>query len=343
MTDNIQPIEMFPAGSPPLLNGSNRAKLNDIGRSTMAFNELEQAIIDKLAEPQQPQLSYIMAWGKITAVLGDGTGGVRSYDAVAYIGAPFQVSNRQPIFSPFGDSDVQVAQVDDPCLMFFGLPPDNENPGQTEIIALTERVKFDDCGAPALAGGIASVNDQAALQQAASPSQPEYSSEQRLDYAVGQVGSNGSAITVLQAANIRSYKSSDESVSNTTLQDDDALTLSLAASSIYKYKLFIFVAAAGTAEGFKAALSGTVGVTSMKAEITLFDDVSNTMVALDRVTALNSSVGGGLSIGTAFCTIEGTIETSTAGTLLLSWAQSSGIGLAATTVQRGSSMIVEKI
>lgn len=164
-----------------------------------------------------------------------------------------------------------------------------------------------------------------------------YSLAETLDYLHGQIARLQTATT----GSLRAYKSSDEAISSTTLQDDDALVVTLAASTTYRFRFFIFINAVGSLEGFKAALGGTAGVTSLKAEIQLVDDVSNTVVAMDRVTAFASSVGAGLSLGSSYCIIDGTIETSTAGTFLLSWAQNGGAGLSSTSVQRNSYMIAE--
>lgn len=137
------------------------------------------------------------------------------------------------------------------------------------------------------------------------------------------------------------YKTADESVSNTTLQNDDELTVTLAASTKYHFRICLFTSSAGAAEGLKLALAGTVGVTSMKAQIAIYDDTTNTLAAFARVSTLNSAIGAGLSAGDNHAIIEGTIETSAAGTFLLSWAQNAGAGAASTTVQRGSTLIVE--
>ena len=142
---------------------------------------------------------------------------------------------------------------------------------------------------------------------------------------------------------LTAYKNSDESVtSSITLQDDDALTVSLAASTTYHCRLVLFTTNAGAAEGLQLALGGTVGVGNLNAQIAIYDDTLNTLVAFARVTALAAGVGAGLSSGSNFAVIEGTIETSTAGTLLLSWAQNVS-GASATTVQRGSSLVVVKL
>lgn len=141
---------------------------------------------------------------------------------------------------------------------------------------------------------------------------------------------------------VSAYKSADESVSNTTLQDDNHLSVTLAASSKYRFTFRLFTTSGGAVEGLKLALSGTVGVTSMKAKVVIYDDTTNTLVE-GRVTALNSAVGSGLSAGDNHADIDGTIETSTAGTFLLSWAQNNGAGANSTTVQRNSVLKAETV
>ncbi len=159
---------------------------------------------------------------------------------------------------------------------------------------------------------------------------------QRAALGVGTIAVKSDTEYILSSNLLSAYKTADESNSTTTLQSDDHLTVNVAASTKYRFLAFMFVAAAGALEGFKCGLNGSSTVTSLKAEITLFDDVTNAMVALDRVTAYGSSVGAGLSLGTAFATIEGTVEINGAGTLLVEWAQNGGAGASATTVQRGS-------
>lgn len=162
-----------------------------------------------------------------------------------------------------------------------------------------------------------------------------------LDPAAGRnvVVSNGA----VQASDTSAYKDADESLNTSiTLQDDNELSVSLLASSKYTFKLLVFVNNVNAAEGFKAALGGTVGVTSLKAQITLYDDTTDLIAASGRVTALASAVGAAWSVGNNWAVVEGSIETSTAGTLLLSWAQQVSGGNN-TTVQRGSWMQVAKV
>lgn len=152
------------------------------------------------------------------------------------------------------------------------------------------------------------------------------------------LGTGATAIAPLVA-----YKTADESVSNTTLQDDDHLTVTVLAGGKYAIRALVFADNAGALEGLKLALGGTCTATSLKAQMSIYDDVTNALVAFARVTALTSSVGAGLSLGGSLSTITGTIEVNAGGTLLLSWAQNAGAGASATTIQRGSYMIVERL
>lgn len=142
---------------------------------------------------------------------------------------------------------------------------------------------------------------------------------------------------------LKAYKTADENVaSSTTVQADDHLTLTLAASTKYHFRFFIFTNNAGAAEGFRCTVNGTVTVNSFKAQITIFDDTLNSMAALTRITTLGTEVAAGLGAGDNFTTIDGTIETNASGTFELRWAQNVS-GADNTTVQRGSSLVVTKV
>ena len=107
---------------------------------------------------------------------------------------------------------------------------------------------------------------------------------------------------------LKAYRTADgTAVTNTTLTDDSVITVTLVASTNYEYRIVGFSSNAGAAEGLKVALSGTVGVSSMKAQISIYDDTLNTLVSFARVTAFGSSVGAGLSSGDNYFEIKGTI------------------------------------
>lgn len=155
----------------------------------------------------------------------------------------------------------------------------------------------------------------------------------------------GASVDLVNSADIlKSYKDADESVTNSAaLQDDDELTVSVIASTKYRFRAYLFVTSVSATAGFKFGLGGTATVTSMKAQLTLFDDTTDAMAALARVTALGSSTGAGLGAGDNFATIEGTIEVNAAGTLLVRWAQNLADAVNATIVQRGSYIELVKL
>ena len=132
-------------------------------------------------------------------------------------------------------------------------------------------------------------------------------------------------------------------VTDTTLVSDATLTVSLVAGVKYGFRFRCFTINAGAAEGVKFALSGTATVTAMKAMITIFDDVLNTMVALSRVTALGSSVGAAMSTGDGFATVDGVIECNAAGTFVVQLAQNATGANAGVIMQRNSSMEIVRL
>ena len=142
---------------------------------------------------------------------------------------------------------------------------------------------------------------------------------------------------------IKAYKSADTSRDTTTSPTADAhLTTTLAASSNYAFRFVLFSNNVAAVEGFQCQLDGTVGLSSMKAQVTIFDDSTNAIAAFARITAFNSAVGAVLSLGSNHTIIEGSLESSTAGTLSLEWAQQVSGGNA-TTLQRGSYLVVTKL
>lgn len=140
------------------------------------------------------------------------------------------------------------------------------------------------------------------------------------------------------------YKSADETVTNsTTLQNDDALTVTVAASVKYHIRATIFITSASTTAGFKFALGGTCTVTSLKAQLFLYDDTTNALAGFTRAEALGTSLGAGLGAGDNYAVIDGTVEVNAAGTLLIQWAQNTADVLNGTTVERNSDLVLERM
>ena len=142
---------------------------------------------------------------------------------------------------------------------------------------------------------------------------------------------------------LKAYKTADLSRDTTTTPStDNHLTTTLAASTNYQFRFVLFTNNVAGVEGIQFQFDGTAGVTSMKAQITIYDDTTNAIAAFARVTAFNSAVGVVLSSGVNHSLIEGSIETSTAGTFFLEWAQQVS-GANATTLQRGSSLVLTRL
>jgi hypothetical protein len=147
----------------------------------------------------------------------------------------------------------------------------------------------------------------------------------------------------LQERSVRAHQDDDEITDTTELAESDSLVINLLPNSTYNFTFNIYVDSAGAAEGFQAALGGTAGVANLIADIELTDLVTGSLAALSRIDSFDSAVGAVLSIGASLMRIVGTIETSTAGTMLLQYAQADGLGLADTTILRGSNLIAEKL
>ncbi len=134
-----------------------------------------------------------------------------------------------------------------------------------------------------------------------------------------------------------SYKTSDQSINNTTLTDDGMPNFEVVAGGIYRFRWYLFITIGGASEGIKITVDGPTA-TNFIAEIVITDDVTKTLGAggQGRITTLGSSVGtSALSVGSAFATVDGTIEMSNGGKLVLRWAQNAHVGTS-TTVLRGS-------
>lgn len=136
------------------------------------------------------------------------------------------------------------------------------------------------------------------------------------------------------------YATADEVVTNSAvLQDDDHLFTDLEANATYWFKFFVFHINAGATEGIKFALNGTVGVTSLKAQVRIGAGAAS---ADSRVTAFGSAIGVSAALATSYSEVTGTIETSTAGTFKLQWAQNTA-GTGATTRERNSSLVMLRV
>lgn len=164
-------------------------------------------------------------------------------------------------------------------------------------------------------------------------------------------GSVHVASGTLQDPNYQNYfagagviKPTDESRNTTTtLTNDTDLTFYVYSGYSYEVKARIFANNVGALAGIKVGLGGTAIVTSLLAQVKIYDDVLNTLVGFARITTLGGAgVGAGLSTGLSYIEIDGVVTITTTGTLTFQWAQNVSNG-SNTTVQTNSSLYVRTI
>jgi hypothetical protein len=145
---------------------------------------------------------------------------------------------------------------------------------------------------------------------------------------------------------LNAYKAADQSVtSSTTLANDNALFVSVAANCTYTLQLDLFYegAAAGTGDlkwNFTSP-SGTTGLTGTPAYFGTDTNIHGAaFVALGSTFTTLGTNGAGVI---KYALTTGTLVTSsTAGTLQFQWAQNSSSGTA-TKVRAGSNLCVWRI
>lgn len=176
----------------------------------------------------------------------------------------------------------------------------------------------------------------------ASTAQKGHASFNSADFSV----SSGAVSLVAGAGGLllTAYKDTDQEVTGTTLTADTELAVTLATNGKYQFRLALFFLNDGATEGVKVSLNGTAVVTDVKAQVSIYDDTLNSLVAFGRITSLGGAgIGAGLSSGSNYATIEGAIEITTAGTLLLEFAQNAAGASAGVHCEVGSSMTVTKL
>jgi hypothetical protein len=141
-------------------------------------------------------------------------------------------------------------------------------------------------------------------------------------------------------------KASTESVTaSTTLQNDDELFTSVAASATYDVRVYL-LHSSGTAGDIKVGWTAPTGsVLTWGVQGAHTGSTSSSQVAdvnmQTRTIGETASFGGGSSTGTT-AVIYGSLTTSTtAGTLQLQWAQDAS-NATATQVRAGSALIVRR-
>jgi hypothetical protein len=154
-------------------------------------------------------------------------------------------------------------------------------------------------------------------------------------YRVGQDGT----LTVgdVVGASRTVYKTDDESVtSSTAVQDDDHLTLTVAADAVYALDTFLDVE--GDVDGdFKLTFTGPSGATGSWTPDGISNGNANNIGQIKRGrVALGTDDSVGVTGDGTIVTPRGQITTSsTAGSLTLRWAQN-GSDETATTLKAGS-------
>ena len=149
--------------------------------------------------------------------------------------------------------------------------------------------------------------------------------------------------TVAAGVILGAYKDADQENTGTVLATDSELSVTLAGTSKYQIEANLFILNDGATEGYKVAVTGTVGIQDLKAQIEIYDDTLNTIVGFARVTAIDTAVGAGLSSGSNYAAIRATIETTTAGTFALSFAQNAAGASAGVHHEIGCSLQVVKV
>lgn len=142
-------------------------------------------------------------------------------------------------------------------------------------------------------------------------------------------------------------KSTTESVtSSTTYQDDNELFLPAVANATYRFDLLL-LHSSGTTGRFKMQFTAPAGATvswgviGVEVSITSSTNVANVIMPSRLVSDILGLGGGNLTGTTAM--IQGVLTTSsTAGNLMLQWAQNTS-DAAATQVRAGSTLRMKRI
>jgi hypothetical protein len=147
---------------------------------------------------------------------------------------------------------------------------------------------------------------------------------------------------------LRATKTANETVtSSTTLQNDDALTVTLDANSIYRVYMVLLMAGV-TAGEIKTSWTAPAGATGFKncmgpgSDSTSRDGVAATMRY--GTHTFTTAVNYGLNDAANFvhAVEQGIVTTTTGGTFVLQWAQQAS-SATASTIAAGSFLIAEKI
>lgn len=143
---------------------------------------------------------------------------------------------------------------------------------------------------------------------------------------------------------VSAYKTANEAVTGTTLQNDDHLTVSVDASSRYEFRMLLRGGWGATSTRFKFALSVPTGSeTYGLIQYATAGDTTDTVMAYGDLSSSYSVVSSGSS--NAFVLeVTGYLETAgTAGSLTLQWAQVVTTGGGSTTLYENSWLALTKL
>lgn len=164
----------------------------------------------------------------------------------------------------------------------------------------------------------------------------------------GPIGGGGGSIVCIDQKFVR--KTIDESIpSNTTLQDDDALLFAIAASEVWQFEFVVHASSASDTPDikFSVTFTGAAGATGTWGHQGIQSTATTTpsVVAVSRYVfdASSPSVGGVIAAADTPNRIVGVVVNSTtAGNIILQWAQNSS-NATATTVKTGSYLLACRI
>lgn len=149
--------------------------------------------------------------------------------------------------------------------------------------------------------------------------------------------SGGNAVTTV-------YKTADETVTNSTvLQNDDHLVYAMSANTKYRFKFYLFVTTGATG-GWKFDLTGPASPTNVRYNLGVYNSSTEVYTANVVQTSFSSASSGSADLSTAtFVVIEGTVENgANTGNLQLQFAQDTS-NATPITVYRGSYLEIQQI
>jgi hypothetical protein len=154
-------------------------------------------------------------------------------------------------------------------------------------------------------------------------------------------GDNPTAAELNDLAPRYAYKTSDETVNNSsTLQDDDFMALTVAASTKYEMRLYV-IYNSGTTPDFKLGWTLPTGATNTY-RYDYFDTGASPQKLYSSTVPTTGLAFGGIAAD-IYVLFTGTVSISTtAGTMQVQWAQNTPT-VANTTVRAGSFLKLQKI